>query len=376
MFDGPQGHWQHQQQRGPPQGHHQMPQRGNGMMGMGNENHFEAPPQHPEEFQGHGHAHGQGYGLGHGQGHGHGHGRQQSFEESATLKCTGIPRYVKEAELYSHFAKFGKIVKMDLKRFGADDPSGMDQKTYNECLVQFEDASDCRKCLSSPLSVLNNRFIKIFSAPHNIVAPGEVDGIDEVYPGAKADEEEGLWAAVERGGPGGRGRGGRMGGRGRGRWNFGGRDFGGRAEFGGGRGDFGAEESSRRRADSSGQDQQQSVSGDSGELIVSVPNGERGSEKNSRGGGEEGNEDHPITPTAAQLEKERLRGMVQQKYDDLKSLRHRAEGIWRQKEDLLQVRFQLLLCSPLCSVARGVGSDRSVPQHEEQVAAAAGLRQQ
>jgi hypothetical protein len=296
------------------------------MLGMGNENHFEGSSA--DEF----------------------HGRQQSFEESATLKCTGIPRYVKEAELYSHFVKFGKIVKLALKRFGADDPSGMDHKTYNECLVQFEDPSDCRKCLSSPLSVLNNRFIKIFSAPHNIVASAEVAEIDEVYPGAKRDEEEGLWAAAERGGPGGRGRGGgRMGGRGRARWSFGGRDIGGGRDFGGGGREYNADESFKRRVDqSSHQDQQQQstsfgASAESGgELSVVVPSMERGPERSSRGGGGGGESGDAITPTAAQIEKERLRDMVQQKYDDLKSLRQRAEVIWREKEGLLQVTLPSL----------------------------------
>jgi hypothetical protein len=311
MYDGPppQG-WQ----RGPPQ----MPR----VLGMSHESPFDGGG---DDFRPHQHQH-------HQQQH------QAPFEESATLKCTGIPRYVKEAELFAHFVKFGRIVKLALKRFGgADDPSGgsMDQKSYNECLVQFEEASDCRKCLSSPLSVLNNRFIKIFSAPHNIVPSAEVAEIEEAYPGAKQDEENGLWAGGGGGGHhSGRGRGGRMsGGRGRGRWSFGGgRDFNG-----------GGEEHFGRRVDpnpsaSVAQDQASSAqsansaeeAGGGGDSTVAGLS-ERTSESRTRPDTTDG------APTAAQLEKERLRGMVQQKYDDLKSLRHRAEGIWRQKEDLLQV---------------------------------------
>jgi RNA recognition motif-containing protein len=251
------------------------------------------------------------------------------FEESSTLKCTGIPRYVKEAELYAHFIKFGRVVKLALKRFGGpDDPTGMDQKTYNECLLQFEDASDCRKCLSSPLSVLNNRFIKIFSAPHNIVSSAELADIDEPYPGAKQDEENGLWAGTGGSGHSGRGRGGRMPGRGRGRWSFGGgRDF------------SGEEQHFARKVDplhaalaSAAQEQASSANPSEDSVGVGDFSGSRTNEARARPDPTDN-----AAPTAAQLEKERLRGMVQQKYDDLKSLRHRAEGIWRQKEDLLQV---------------------------------------
>jgi hypothetical protein len=226
-------------------------------------------------------------------------------EEQCTLHLTGIPPYCTEAELYCHFITFGRIVKLLLRRLGAESNGAPSQgKVYNECLVQFVEAEHCRKCLNSPNAVLGNRFIKLFPSTHNLVPISEVDEVlhngEEVYQGAHADKQKGLWEGAEGG------RGGRGFGRGRGRGGRGGRGWEGRGPSAGG---------------------EQSVEG-----------GGEGSGE----GEEDGAPAKSKIPTQAQLEKERekerLRGVVLQQHSELKNLRQKADVIWRQKEDLLQVR--------------------------------------
>ena len=90
-------------------------------------------------------------------------------EQFFTLKCTGVPGYVKEAELISHFATFGDLTEFKFNIHQPDE-SGEKKKVYNDCIVQFWEADDAERCLSSPKSVLNNRFIKISINDNDLVS--------------------------------------------------------------------------------------------------------------------------------------------------------------------------------------------------------------
>eukprot|EP00981_Chlorochromonas_danica_P001849 scaffold386_cov174-Ochromonas_danica.AAC.23 len=103
--------------------------------------------------------------------------------ERCTLRCTGIPHYVKEEDIRKHFEAFGGIVELQLSPMTSDTKmgqqeevgeSGEKKKTYNECLVQFYSALNAKRCLSSPLPVLNNRFIHVYQSSFNIVPPSDV----------------------------------------------------------------------------------------------------------------------------------------------------------------------------------------------------------
>ena len=102
-----------------------------------------------------------------------------AVEETHTLRCTGIPTYIKENELLGHFRSFGRIVKLELRVLGNDNDTESGRKVYNECIVQFVNAVDMKKCLSSPIPVLNNRFIKLYVAPVNLVPLSEVPHHEE-----------------------------------------------------------------------------------------------------------------------------------------------------------------------------------------------------
>ena len=120
------------------------------------------------------------YGQGQGQGHGrqssrqtklsHDQYRTQNFlseHEKCTLKCTGLPLKVTEADLRNHFKAFGRVVELQL--IETDSVAGSEKKSYNECLVQMGTAQDAKKCLNSPSAVLNNRFVKVMYSTFNIV---------------------------------------------------------------------------------------------------------------------------------------------------------------------------------------------------------------
>lgn len=133
-----------------------------------------------------------------------------SPDEQFTVKCTGIPHYVKELDLYKHFATFGTVLKLVLIRLGGDGEDGIRQKVYNESLVQFEDLADAKKCLGSPQSVLDNRFIKLFASRENLIPPSEISEHVaredyEVYPGFQNDQHllKPNGGKIGRGGKGG-----------------------------------------------------------------------------------------------------------------------------------------------------------------------------
>lgn len=103
------------------------------------------------------------------------HRQEIPEEERCTLKCTGIPQYVTEIELMNHFRTFGRITQLQLTRPGSLHPGDApDKKAFNECLVQFYNHQDAKKCYGSPAAVLNNRFIKMFHSPFNLIAVSEV----------------------------------------------------------------------------------------------------------------------------------------------------------------------------------------------------------
>eukprot|EP01041_Mallomonas_annulata_P000419 gene419-756_t len=101
--------------------------------------------------------------------------------ECHTLRCTGIPPHVEEKDLRSHFSTFGKIA--DLKLIlnnkqsindGNGNGGGNNMKVYNECLVQFTNVLATQRCFSSPIPVLNNRFIRLVYSRMNIISPALV----------------------------------------------------------------------------------------------------------------------------------------------------------------------------------------------------------
>ena len=223
------------------------------------------------------------------------------FDEQCTVKCTGIPQYVKEVDLYNHFSSFGRIVKLSLFRLAPEndiDSSGKG-KVYNEAMVQFHDVSEAKKCLGSPQSVLDNRFIKLFSSKENLIAPRDVDNDEsDIYPGFREDQlnhkisgEGNFW----KGGKGGKG-GGRFGGKGS---RFGGRG-----------------------------------------LAHSFSKNPSESEEEKQPDDEEAAILKEQLKEAAKLKREEMKHKreteAKHQYEELKSLRHQAESILRKKEELLQ----------------------------------------
>jgi len=97
--------------------------------------------------------------------------------ERCTLKCSGIPHYVTEQDIRTHFEAFGYVVELQI----VSPPSSEDnltvdgkKKVYNECLVQFYSAANAKKCFTSPLPVLNNRFIHLHVSTFNITPVTDV----------------------------------------------------------------------------------------------------------------------------------------------------------------------------------------------------------
>tara|TARA_A100001015_G_scaffold300098_1_gene385038 strand:- start:1696 stop:2163 length:468 start_codon:yes stop_codon:yes gene_type:complete len=107
-----------------------------------------------------------------------------------TLKCTGVPGYVKESELIAHFATFGDLTEFSYIIPQPEEaiPAGEKKKVYNECVVQFWEAVDAERCLNSPKSVLNNRFIKISINDEDLVSEEHIPEYPK-YATSKRDKQ-------------------------------------------------------------------------------------------------------------------------------------------------------------------------------------------
>jgi RNA recognition motif-containing protein len=97
-------------------------------------------------------------------------------DEKRTLRCTGIPPYVQDSDLIAHFVNFGDITELLYINLAENANSSNEGsgKMYNECLVQFFSAESAKKCLKSPTAVLQNRYIKLFWAPQNIISINKI----------------------------------------------------------------------------------------------------------------------------------------------------------------------------------------------------------
>lgn len=102
--------------------------------------------------------------------------------DRCTLRCTGVPTKVEEKEILAHFQTFGRVICVRRlasapaggAAMNAVSATGEERKTYNEFLFQFETRADALKCVGSPKSVLDNRFIRIHMAPYNLIPLSEV----------------------------------------------------------------------------------------------------------------------------------------------------------------------------------------------------------
>lgn len=142
--------------------------------------------------------------------------QQLPEHERCTLRCTGIPPHVKESDIRAHFNGFGPIVELQVSAMpehamsksqqvqqqqqeaeeeekksaeasssalnSAEETAASRKKVYQECLVQFYSATVAKKCLNSPLPVLNNRFIHVYHSPFNIIPPKDVPRAPEPPP--------------------------------------------------------------------------------------------------------------------------------------------------------------------------------------------------
>lgn len=104
-------------------------------------------------------------------------------DERCTLKVQGLPRTAKIEDIRNHFRSFGRVVELQITQAPEGTADG-DKKVFNDGLVQFATAQEAKKCFSSPLAVLNNRFIKVFHSNFNIIPPSDVP------PMTQAEEEE------------------------------------------------------------------------------------------------------------------------------------------------------------------------------------------
>jgi RNA recognition motif-containing protein len=106
--------------------------------------------------------------------------------ERCTLRCTGIPTYTTEDEIKHFFEAFGHVVKLQVspmedhnKKPDNEVETGEDgepkKKTYNECLIQYYSPQNAKKCLTSQIPILNNRYIRIYPSNFNIILPSDVE---------------------------------------------------------------------------------------------------------------------------------------------------------------------------------------------------------
>lgn len=104
--------------------------------------------------------------------------------ERCTLRCTSIPVHVTEEDLKAHFESFGHVVELQVSPMEGNGNNNLEdddtedgkkkKKQANECLVQFYSAANARRCLTSEVPVLNNRFIFIYQSHFNIIPPQDV----------------------------------------------------------------------------------------------------------------------------------------------------------------------------------------------------------
>lgn len=137
----------------------------------------------------------------------HGHGNHNSMKladhEKCTIKCTGVPSYVSEYELMAHFRSFGKLVSTrsvtgenssnSSKEEDEIQEDGKTERKYSTYYAQYTNAEDAKKCFTSAKAVLNNRFIKLFYNPMNLIeindSPESVTYVTQLVEGKEKDFE-------------------------------------------------------------------------------------------------------------------------------------------------------------------------------------------
>jgi RNA recognition motif-containing protein len=112
--------------------------------------------------------------------------------ERCTVRCTGVPTKVEEHELLAHFKTFGKVI--GIRKIPAA-PATEDKKTYNEFFIQYFQHNDAQKCINSPKSVLDNRFIRLHMSNFNLIQLADVptyleEGRDADINGVRSATEE------------------------------------------------------------------------------------------------------------------------------------------------------------------------------------------
>jgi hypothetical protein len=106
----------------------------------------------------------------------------ESTQEPTTILCTGVPHFVKEMALFQHFKQFGIVVALRILRFpftapGPETEAHHEKKVYNEAYIQYATAAQAQKCVNSPKSVLDNRFIKVFISNLSIIDPAKAAAV-------------------------------------------------------------------------------------------------------------------------------------------------------------------------------------------------------
>jgi len=97
----------------------------------------------------------------------HGESLAERARDSQTLRVYKIPQHVSNNDIQIHFAQFGPVVAMEQDKFHQKDKGRMVR-------IQFYTKESAEKARRSPLSVCNNRFIKVDAAFQNLVDPAEV----------------------------------------------------------------------------------------------------------------------------------------------------------------------------------------------------------
>jgi hypothetical protein len=237
----------------------------------------------------------------------------------------------------AHFRGFGRVVELQLivtapdsaadgrpsQDKGADDNDGdKDRKSYNECLVQFATAQDAKKCLNSPTAVLNNRFIRVLYSTFNIVPLSDVPELTA----AEIQEERAAAAAAKAAANAARytktGAAVPGGGANR-RYSFTGPT---------------ASASASASGDADDSTADNAAPATPAVAVTTIKNNKWKNPALSAGEGAAASSSasaSTVQAAPAPLTKEDL--ALQSQYEELRTLRQRAEGIFKQKEALLQV---------------------------------------